>query len=444
MRSSPSLRVDLGSYVARARSAPGPCAEGRVRDIVGVLVEVEGLVAPIGGQLEVRGRGSKLALEVIGFRQGRLLAAPLGPTTGVVPGARVRATPHADAVAAGDALLGRIVDAFGQPLDGKPLPHLEASGSLYAQPPSPYSRRPIHQAIETRVRALDALLPLGRGQRVGLFAGTGVGKSTLLGMLCRHSDAEVIVVGLVGERGREVGDFVRGALGPEGLARSVVVAATSDMPPLVRARGALRATAIAEYFRAQGKSVLLVMDSVTRYAMALREASLAAGEPPLTKGYTPTVFAALPALLERAGTDSGPGSITAVYTVLVEGDDLNDPIADAVRGVLDGHIVLSRRLADKGLFPAIDVTRSVSRLITEIASPEQIEAAARARDALATYAEAADLIQIGAYQPGSDPRIDSAREVAPRVEALVRQKPDEAIARSASLAALRVAVGAPK
>jgi FliI/YscN family ATPase len=239
-----------------------------------------------------------------------------------------------------------------------------------------------------------------------------------------------------------VGDFVRGALGEKGLARSIVVAATSDMPPLVRARGALRATAIAEHFRSVGRSVLLVMDSVTRYAMALREASLAAGEPPLTKGYTPTVFAALPALLERAGTDAGPGSITAVYTVLVEGDDLNDPIADAVRGILDGHIVLSRRLADRGLFPAIDVLRSVSRLITEIAKPDQVDAAAKARDALATYAEAADLIQIGAYAAGSDPRIDAAREVAPRVEAIIRQKPDEPVARAAALAALRTAIGA--
>jgi FliI/YscN family ATPase len=413
-----------------------------VRDVIGVLVEVEGLVAPIGGQLEVRLPGSKLALEVIGFRQGRLLAAPLGPTTGVVPGARVRTSPHAETVGVGDALLGRVLDAFGQPLDGRPAPRVDGAASLYARPPSPYTRRPIREALETRVRAIDALLPLGRGQRIGLFAGTGVGKSTLLGMLCKHSDADVIVVGLVGERGREVGDFVRGALGEKGLARSIVVAATSDMPPLVRARGALRATAIAEHFRSVGRSVLLVMDSVTRYAMALREASLAAGEPPLTKGYTPTVFAALPALLERAGTDAGPGSITAVYTVLVEGDDLNDPIADAVRGILDGHIVLSRRLADRGLFPAIDVLRSVSRLITEIAKPDQVDAAAKARDALATYAEAADLIQIGAYAAGSDPRIDAAREVAPRVEAIIRQKPDEPVARAAALAALRTAIGA--
>jgi FliI/YscN family ATPase len=412
-----------------------------VREIIGVLVEVEGLAAPIGAQLEVRSRDPRLLLEVIGFRQGRLLTAPLGPTTGIIPGARVRLSPQANAVAVGDGLLGRVIDAFGQPLDGLPAPELGATVPLHAQPPSPFTRRPVNQALETRVRVIDALLPLGRGQRIGLFAGTGVGKSTLLGMLCRHSNADVIVVGLVGERGREVGDFVRGVLGKQGLARSVVVAATGDMPPLVRARGAVRATAIAEHFRAQGKSVLLLMDSVTRYAMALREASLAAGEPPLTKGYTPTVFAALPSLLERAGNDSGPGSITAVYTVLVEGDDLNDPIADAVRGILDGHIVLSRRLADRGLFPAIDVLRSVSRVIHDISTPEHVDAAARVRDALATYAEASDLIQIGAYVAGSDPRVDAARVAMPRIDALIRQKPEEAVSRASALQILRGAMG---
>ena len=360
MSTTPTDRVDLGAYVLRTRASGGPTPEGTVREVIGVLLEVEGLIAPIGAQLEVRTRDGRLAAEVIGFRKGCLLAAPLGPTSGIAPGARVRTSPQADGVPVGDALLGRVIDAFGAPLDGRPAPKLEGVVPLHGRPPHPFLRRPVHEALSTGVRAIDALLPLGRGQRIGLFAGTGVGKSTLLGMMCRHSDADVIVVGLVGERGREVGDFVRDALGEEGLARSVVVAATSDAPALVRARGALRATAVAEYFRRQGKSVLLVMDSVTRYAMALREASLAAGEPPLTKGYTPTVFASLPTLLERAGNDAGGGSITAVYTVLVEGDDLNDPIADAVRGILDGHVVLSRKLADRGLFPAIDVLRSAS------------------------------------------------------------------------------------
>jgi flagellum-specific ATP synthase len=441
LSTAPPLRVDLGAHILRARAAPGPSPEGHVREVIGILVEVEGLAAPIGGQLEVRSRDVRLVLEVIGFRQGRLLAAPLGPTTGIVPGARVRLSPQANVAGVGEALLGRVIDAFGQPLDGRPLPNLPSMAPLNAPPPPAFTRRPIQKPLETRVRAIDALLPLGLGQRVGLFAGTGVGKSTLLAMLCRHSNADVIVVGLVGERGREVGDFVRGSLGEEGLARSVVVAATSDMPPLVRARGAARATAIAEHFRAQGKSVLLLMDSVTRYAMALREASLAAGEPPLTKGYTPTVFAALPALLERTGNDAGPGSITAVYTVLVEGDDLNDPIADAVRGILDGHIVLSRRLADRGLFPSIDVLRSVSRVAADIAEPEHLRAATQARDALGTYADAADLIQIGAYVAGSDPRIDAARGMVPRIEALIRQEPAHAVSRVAALAMLREAIG---
>jgi flagellum-specific ATP synthase len=430
-----SDRIDLSSYVQRARTAPTVLAEGSVRDVVGMLVEVEGISAAVGTQLELQGDRS-LSLEVIGFRGDRLLAAPLGSTAGIAPGTRVRASASGPKVLAGDALLGRIIDAFGEPIDGGPRPACDHTVTLQAKPPAAFLRRPIKEALATRVRTIDALLPLGKGQRIGLFAGTGVGKSTLLGMLCRHSAADVIVVGLIGERGREVGDFVRGALGASGLARSVVVAATSDMPPLVRARGALRATAIAEHFRAQGKSVLLVMDSVTRYAMALREASLAAGEPPLTKGYTPTVFAALPALLERAGNDEGPGSITAVYTVLVEGDDLNDPIADAVRGILDGHIVLSRKLADRGLFPAIDVLKSISRVAHDITTREHMAAATRVRDLLAAHTEAADLIQIGAYVAGSDPRVDAARAALPRIEGLVRQELSESVPRETALAIL--------
>ncbi|MEO8796572.1 MAG: FliI/YscN family ATPase, partial [Polyangiaceae bacterium] len=400
------------------------------------LVEVAGVVAEVGAQLEVKTNGRPLTLEVLGFKGGNLLTAPLGSILGVAPGARVRLKPHAASVAVGDALLGRVIDAFGQPLDGGPVPVLEASVPLHAPPPAPFTRRPIDEPIETSVRAIDALLPLGKGQRIGLFAGTGVGKSTLLGMLCRHANADVIVVGLIGERGREVGDFVRNSLGAEGIARSVVVAATSDASPFVRARGALRATAIAEYFRDQGKSVLLVMDSITRYAMALREASLAAGEPPLTKGYTPTVFAALPALLERAGTSTGQGSITAVYTVLVEGDDLNDPIADAVRGILDGHIVLSRQMANKGIFPAIDVLKSISRVANEITSKDHLKAAAAARDQLATYADASDLIQIGAYVAGSDKRIDAARIAVPKIDALIRQGLEERVSRQQSVGML--------
>jgi len=433
---SGSLQVDLSEYVTRARAARAVVAEGRVHEVMGVLVGVEGVTAPVGAQLELELHGRTLRLEVLGFREGRLLTAPLGNTAGVSPGMRVRVCNGGGLSPAGDALLGHVVDAFGRPLGGVLQGPLERV-SVRAAPPPPLSRRAIVEPLGTGVRALDALLPLGLGQRVGLFAGTGVGKSTLLGMMCRHASADVIIVGLIGERGREVGDFVRTALGEEGLARSIVVAATSDEPPLVRARGALYATALAEYYRAQGKRVLLVMDSITRYAMALREATLAAGEPPLTKGYTPTVFASLPALLERAGTCDGPGSITAVYTVLVEGDDLNDPIADAVRGVLDGHIVLSRKLADRGLFPAIDVLRSVSRLAQDLCTPQHLEDASKVRGLLAAYEDASDLIQIGAYVTGSDLRVDRARAALPRIEALLRQPLDEGARRVDALAQLR-------
>jgi flagellum-specific ATP synthase len=433
---SEGMRIDLGRYADRAALSPRPAAEGRVSEVLGQLVLVEGIRAVIGAQLETRVGDRRLILEVLGFRKGSILAAPLGSVTGLAPGSRVRTAPS-DVVGVGPALIGRVIDPFGAPLDGRPILRCPARAALHAAPPPPFTRKPISRPLETRVRAIDALLPIGEGQRVGLFAGTGVGKSTLLGMLCRHVAADVIVVGLIGERGREVGDFVRSALGASGLARSVVVAATSDNPPLVRVRGALLATSIAEHFRDQGKSVLLVMDSVTRYAMALREASLAAGEPPLTKGYTPTVFSALPALLERAGNGAAAGSITAIYTVLVEGDDMQDPIADAVRGILDGHLVLSRKLADRGLFPAIDISRSISRLAPDISTPEHLLASQKVRDLLATYSEAADLIQIGAYVPGSDPRVDAARVAQPRIEALIRQPLGESIPRASALEALR-------
>ncbi len=429
--------INLSSYEAEARTAPIVRAEGRVEKVVGLLVEISGLRAAVGRELEIDLPSKRVTLEVIGFRDERLLAAPLGPTAGISPGARVRLRTSEASAEVGDELLGRVIDAFGRPLDQRPSPRCAARAALHADPPPPFARRPIEKPLETGVRALDALLSFGEGQRIGLFAGTGVGKSTLLGMLCRHADADVIVAALIGERGREVGDFVRHAIGPESLSRCVVVAATSDAPPLVRVRGALRATAIAEHFRRQGKRVLLVMDSVTRFAMALREASLAAGEPPLTKGYTPTVFAALPPLLERAGRDSGPGSITAVYTVLVEGDDMNDPIADTVRGILDGHVILSRKLGDRGHHPAIDVLRSVSRVARDVSTPEHIRAAGRVRELLAAYEEAADLIQIGAYVPGSDPRVDAARTLQPAIEALLRQVPDEATPRAETIARVR-------
>ncbi|HLV68430.1 MAG TPA: FliI/YscN family ATPase [Polyangiaceae bacterium] len=416
----------LDPLIARCRTLPVHAPTGVVLEVVGMIVEVGGLRAAVGDTLLVHCEGERaLELEVVGFRNGRLLATPLGPIVGVRPGARVTPTRRGAFVPVGPHLLGRVVDAFGQPLDGAPLPPFEQRAELRAAPPPPFGRRPIQQQFVTGVRAIDGFLPIGVGQRMGIFAGAGVGKSTLLGMICRAANADVNVIGLIGERGRELNDFIRSSLGSEGLARSVVVSATSDQPPLVRARGAETATAIAEYFRDQGKSVLLMMDSVTRYAMALREAALAAGEPPATKGYPPSVFAALPRLLERAGTSSGPGVITALYAVLVEGDDLSDPIADAVRGILDGHIVMSRALGERGHFPAIDVLASVSRLATEVAPEADRRAAGHLRDLLAAHREAADLIQVGAYVSGSDPRIDLACAAAPQIEAFLRQRGTE-------------------
>ncbi len=416
----------LSRLLERCRAAPVHKPQGVVLDVVGLIVEVGGLRAAVGDTLAIYDSfGTSLEVEVVGFRAGRLLTTPLGSLAGVRPGARVLQTHRGGSVPAAAALLGRVIDPFGEPLDGGPRITAERNQPVHAAPPPAFARRPIERQFRTGVRAVDGLLPLGVGQRMGIFAGAGVGKSTLLGVICRSSQADVNVVGLVGERGRELNDFIRGSLGPEGLAKSVVVTATSDQPPLVRARGAESATAIAEYFRAQGKSVLLVMDSVTRYAMALREAALAAGEPPATKGYPPSVFAALPRLLERAGTSNGEGVITALYTVLVEGDDLSDPIADAVRGILDGHIVLSRALAEKNHFPAIDVLQSISRLAPEISSEPQQRAGGQVRDMMAAYREALDLIQVGAYAAGSDPRVDTAVAAQPHIEQFLKQRGNE-------------------
>ncbi|MEZ4224504.1 MAG: FliI/YscN family ATPase [Polyangiaceae bacterium] len=418
----------LERLIERATTAAVHRPSGVVLEVVGLIVEVGGLRAAVGDALVVEAERGQLELEVVGFKAGRLLTTPLGSLSGIRPGARVRRTNRGATVPVATEMLGRVIDAFGRPLDGLPSIVTERVYPVHAAPPPPFARRPISDSFATGIRAIDGLLPLGVGQRMGIFAGAGVGKSTLLGMICRSSSADVNVVALVGERGRELNDFIRNALGAEGLARSIVVAATSDQPPLVRARGAEAATALAEYFRNQGKSVLLVMDSVTRYAMALREAALAAGEPPATKGYPPSVFAALPRLLERAGTGSGAGVITALYTVLVEGDDLSDPVADAVRSILDGHIVLSRELAERGHFPAIDVLASVSRLAPEIADAGDLRLAGWVRDLMGAHREVADLIQVGAYAAGSDPRVEMALAAMPQIEAFLRQDVADATA----------------
>lgn len=412
---------------------------GTVVEVSGLIVEVAGIKAAIGDSLRVD-ELPELKLEVVGFRRNHLLTTPLGPTSGLRPKMRATFLGHGGEVPVGDQLLGRVIDCFGRPLDQGPL-SCKRKVPLRASPPDPFGRKPIDTPLTTSVRAIDGLLPLGVGQRVGIFAGSGVGKSTLLGMICRGSSADVNVIALIGERGRELNDFIRESLGDEGLAKSVVVAATGDQAPLMRARGAETATAIAEYFRDQGKSVLLVMDSVTRYAMALREVALAAGEPPATKGYPPSVFASLPRLLERAGTGPSAGVITALYTVLVEGDDMNEPIADAVRGLLDGHIVLSRNMAERGHFPAIDVSASVSRVTHQVAEQSHLQAAHCMRDLLGVHREALDLIQVGAYVNGSDPRVDQALALAPQFEGFLRQSVDEKTPREHTLAVLRHLTG---
>jgi flagellum-specific ATP synthase len=398
---------------------------GRVSDLIGLIIEATGLQVEIGEVCMVgEGRDRPpVATEVVGFRGGRTLLMPLGDLHGIGPGTIVNPTGRPFRVAVGEPLLGRVIDGLGNPLDGMPTPDNVNTRSTTSAPPDAFTRPRITDRVGLGVRALDTLVPCGRGQRLGIFAGSGVGKSSLLGMIARSTSAQVNVIALVGERGREVREFIERDLG-DALSRSVVVVATSDQPALVRIRAAFTATAIAEHFRDQGADVMLMMDSVTRFAMAQREVGLAIGEPPATRGYTPSVFALLPQLLERAGT-SPHGSITGLYTVLVDGDDMNEPIADAVRSILDGHVVLTRSLAHTGHYPAIDVLQSVSRLIGEIATPEVRDAGTRLRAALAAYKEKEDLISIGAYQRGTDPLLDSAITLRPRIDAFLRQQVHE-------------------
>jgi FliI/YscN family ATPase len=382
---------------------------GQVVRAVGLLVESVGPPASVGEVCQIRtGGGRSLPVEVVGFRDGRLLSVPLADTAGIRPGDHIVSSGRAPVVPVGDVLLGRVIDGFGRPIDGRGPIVGGRSAPLHPPALNPLEREPIREPLGTGVRTIDALLTCGRGQRVGIFGGSGVGKSTLLGMMARGTDADVVVLCLVGERGREVRSFIEHDLGPRGLERSVVVVSTSDNPALARQRAAYAATAIAESFRDAGRHVLLMMDSVTRFAMAQREVGLAAGEPPTAKGYPPSVFARLPGLLERAGAIRGRGSITAFYTVLVEGDDQNEPVADAVRAILDGHIVLDRGLAARNQYPAIDVLQSVSRTMPDVTTVEHRARAGALREWLATLRESEDLVSVGAYAAGSNPRIDAA------------------------------------
>lgn len=428
MTDSPrSFGLDLAHLTKVARQAAEPIREGRLRQAVGLILEAEGCAASIGDIFELPSEdgAAPVAAEVVGLRGETTLLMPLAPIQGLAVGTPLRRRGRAAAVEVGDELLGRVLDGLGRPLDEGKLPSDTKRRSLHGQPSHPLRRSPVEAPFPIGVRAIDGFLTLGKGQRIGIFAGGGVGKSTLLAMMVQRAAADVCIVALVGERGREVEEFVHRTLTPEARARSIVVAATSADPPLLRARAALYATTLAEHFRDQGKDVLLVMDSATRFAMALREIGLAAGEPPTTKGYPPTVFAELPRLLERAGTGEGSGSITGVYTILVEGDDLADPIADAARAILDGHIVLSRRLAERGHYPAIDVAASLSRVMSNVAGAEHKASAIRARELLAAYAEVEDLRAIGAYQPGTLPHLDESVRRMPAIDAFLRQRTDE-------------------
>lgn len=399
---------------------------GKVTQVIGLTVESEGPDVSIGDLCYIFPHKSNkpLKAEVVGFRSNKVVLMPLGDLDAIGPGCDVVGTGKPLTVQVGHELLGKVLDGLGQPLDGSFLPSRMAQYSTNNVPGNPLTRPRVLNPISVGVRCIDGLLTIGKGQRVGIFAGSGVGKSTLMGMIARNTSADVNVIALIGERGREVLDFIERDLGPEGLARSVVIVATSDQPALIRIKGAMIATSIAEYFRDRGLNVMMMMDSVTRFAMAQREVGLAVGEPPATRGYTPSVFAMLPRLLERSGT--GPkGSITAFYTVLVDGDDMNEPIADAVRGILDGHIVLNRSIANKGHYPAIDVLSSVSRVMKEIVPTEHMEAADQLKRLLSIYKDSEDLINIGAYQKGSNPNIDIAMDNIEAIWDFTKQKTSE-------------------
>ncbi len=417
---------------------------GRLTRINGLVMEATGLKLPLGSSCQIFPLGgAPVEAEVVGFAGEKLYLMPSDDVYGLAPGAKVvafdtpatapqvgghapmhrRAIDRAKQAPVGEELLGRVLDGVGRPLDNKGPLLVRESRSLQSRPVNPMSRAAIHQPLDVGIRAINALLTVGRGQRMGLFAGSGVGKSVLLGMMARYTEAEVIVVGLIGERGREVKEFIEQILGEEGMRRAVVVAAPADTGPLMRLQGAAYATTIAEYFRDQGKQVLLIMDSLTRYAMAQREIALAIGEPPATRGYPPSVFARLPQLVERAGNGpEGGGSITAFYTVLAEGDDQQDPIADSARAILDGHIVLSRTLADAGHYPAIDIEQSISRAMVNLIEPAHLDQIRRFKVLFARYQRSRDLISVGAYSPGSDPVLDQAINYYPRMEAFLQQQ----------------------
>lgn len=429
---------DADRYISRLEGIESLRMNGRVTKVVGLVMEGYSPSTSVGDICDIHPRAgdSSIKARVMGFRDDKVLLMPMGEIGGLSAGSIIVSKGEKAVCRIGKGLLGRVIDGLGNPIDGKgPIPDAEEYPT-YSKPTNPLLRKRIKEPLDLGIKAINGLLTCGKGQRIGIMAGSGVGKSVLMGMMARYTSADVNVIALIGERGREVNDFIEKDLGEDGLKRSVLVVATSDQPPLVRVSGAFTATAIAEYFRGKGKDVLLMMDSVTRFAMAQREIGLAIGEPPTTKGYTPSVFAVLPKLLERAGTCEGDGSITGLYTVLVEGDDMNEPVADAVRSILDGHIVLSREIAARGHYPAIDLLGSASRVMIDIVSEKHRKIAQRFVSALAEYRKAEDLINIGAYKAGSNPNVDYALKKIDRINSYLRQDICERVNLDESVASL--------
>lgn len=431
--------IDCQRYSELVSSTHLSKDRGRVTEVNGLLIKGTLPGASLGSLVQIvpPTQDREILAEVVGFRDQHVLMMALGEMRGVALGAKILLLRQTATVRVGSELLGRIVDGYGAPMDGGEEVENFREVPIYSEGRNPLTRRPIKDSLDLGVRAINASLTLGRGQRMAILAGSGVGKSVLLGMMARYTEADVNVIALIGERGREVRDFIENDLGSEGAKKSVIVCVTGDQSALLRMRGAFVATAIAEYFCAQGKNVLLMMDSVTRFAMAMREIGLSAGEPPSSKGYTPSVFAALPKLLERAGSFENEGSITGVYTTLVEGDDMNDPVGDAVRSIVDGHIILSRSLAQKGHFPAVDILQSNSRVMRSVVSSEHVQLAQKLRETLATYKDAEDLINIGAYKPGSNPRIDRAVKLIDHINGFLCQAVEDSSTMKVSLRSLK-------
>jgi len=438
--------IDLERYYMTLNALSPIRANGKVTKVIGLIIEAYGPVSKLGSICDIYHRGDKrkIRAEVLGFRNNKVLLMPLQEIRGIEPGSLVVAREEKALIGVGAGLLGRVIDGLGNPIDSKGTLSIEKEYPIYTNPINPLLRSSISRPLDIGIRSVNGLLTIGCGQRMGIFAGSGVGKSVLLGMIARKTSADVNVIALIGERGREVNDFIKKELGEEGLKRSVVVVATSDQLPLIRMRGAFIATAIAEYFRDQGKHVNLMMDSVTRFAMAQREVGLALGEPPTTKGYTPSVFTLLPKLLERAGTSSNHGTITGLYTVLVEGDDMNEPIADALRSILDGHIVLTRELAMQNHYPAIDILKSISRVMIDVVSLKQRENANKFKAIMAAYKKAEDLINIGAYVAGSSRTIDYAIDMMEKVNSYLKQEIEEKVSFEESVQQLEDLFEVPK